>query len=314
MNEEVKNENYNTKGKLNTMSKQRVKCILETVTIEPLLVLYEITTKLAEPAIKTMELEKSCKVSNLFNNTICELVLKSTIQNIEDQNFQVQESISTMNLWLAPITTIVPLLMVLFLGSYSDKHNIRKPFLLIPIIGEILSIIGCLICAVFMTQTNLQTLGVMKQVVPSLFGGNTVLLMAIYSYIVDVSSVKMRTIRVGVVRLLMHFSNIVTRAVSGILFQHVGYYGILATVLVSAILGLIYGLFCVVEPKRSKNSKSERGNIHDVFNLNHAVDTFSILIKEKRGNNLRSIQIIISSLFIYHGAINGKFIANLIYL
>lgn len=302
--ENGKCENAGGTFKTNNVNEKRF--ILKKVTIELLVVIYLIAMKLAEPAIKTMELEKSCRVTNHFNNTVCKLVLNSSFQDIEHHNFQVQESISKMNLWLAPITTIMPTLMILFLGSYSDKHNVRKPFLLIPIAGEFLSIVGCLICAAFMNNISLEMLGVIRHVIPSLFGGHTVFLMATYSYIVDVSSVEMLTIRVGVVRLLIHFTNIITKAVSGILFHHIGYYGILSTVLISTIVGLIYGVCCVSEPGKLKKSKGEEPAIKDIFNPNHALETFLLLVKERKGNRLRSVQIIIFSLFIYHGVIQGK--------
>lgn len=296
----------NAEGKLKTDNAKEKSFILKKVTIELLVVIYLITVKLAEPAIKTMELEKSCKVTNHFNNTVCKLILNSAFQDIKHQNFQVQESISKMNIWLAPITTIMPTLMILFLGSYSDKHHVRKPFLLIPLAGEFLSNIGCLICAVFMNDISLEMLGVIRHVIPSLFGGHTVFLMATYSYIVDVSSVETRTVRVGVVRLLIHFTNIITKATSGIVFQQIGYYGILATALLSSLVGLIYGVCCVSEPRKLKEGKCEERAIKDVFNPNHAFETFLLLVKEKKGNRLRSVQIIIFSLLIYHGVIHGK--------
>lgn len=302
--ENGKCENAGGTYKTNNVHEKRF--ILKKVAIELLVVIYLIAMKLAEPAIKTMELEKSCRVTNQFNNTVCKLMLDSSFQDIQHHNFQVQESISKMNLWLAPITTIMPTLMILFLGSYSDKHNVRKPFLLIPIAGELLSIVGCLICAAFMNDISLEMLGVIRHVIPSLFGGHTVFLMATYSYIVDISSVEMLTIRVGVVRLLIHVTNIITKALSGILFHHIGYYGILATVLISDIVGLIYGVWCVSEPEKLKKSKREERAIKDIFNPSHASETFLLLVKERKGNSLRSVQIIIFSLFIYHGVIQGK--------
>lgn len=297
-------ENVGETFKTNNGNEKRF--TLKKITIELLVVIYLIAMKLAEPAIKTMELEKSCRVTNQFNNTVCKLVLDSSFQDIEQHNFQVQESISKMNLWLAPITTIMPTLMILFMGSYSDKHNVRKPFLLIPIVGELLSIVGCLICAAFMKHISLEMLGVIRHVIPSLFGGHTVFLMATYSYIVDISSVEMLTIRVGVVRLLIHFTNIITKAVSGILFHHIGYYGIFATVLISVIVGLIYGVCCVSEPEKFNQSNFKEGAIKDIFNPSHALETFLLLVKEKKGDRLRSVQIIIFALFIYHGVIQGK--------
>lgn len=287
--------------------REKAAYVCSMITIEPLSVIYEICTTLTVPAIRTMEFEKSCRVNHGFNNTICEMVLKSTIESIQDENIEIQKSISKMRSWLTPVTTIMPIIMVLFLGSYSDRHKIRKPFLVIPIVGEFLAIIGCCMCAIFMNEWSLEILGVIEQVLPSLFGGNTMFIMAVYSYIIDVSSPKMRTIRVGIVQLVTSISSVTVKASSGILFEHVGYYGVLGIVLVLCVVGIFYGTCIVSEPSPQKdNGKVGTSLINDIFDPTHASDTFCLLIKQKKGNKLLNIQIIVFVLSVYHGVVSGK--------
>lgn len=282
--------------------------ICSMITIEPLSIIYEICTTLTVPAIRTMEFEKSCRVNHGYNNTICEMVLKSTIESIQDENIEIQKSISKMRSWLTPVTTIMPIIMVLFLGSYSDRHKIRKPFLIIPIVGELLAITGCSMCAMFMNEWSLEVLGVIEQVIPSLFGGNTMFIMAVYSYIIDVSTPKMRTIRVGIVQLVTSISSVTVKATSGVVFEHVGYYGVLGIVFVLCVVGLIYGTCIVSEPSPQKdNAKVGISLINDIFNPRHATDTFCMLIKQKRRNKLLNIQIMVFALAVYHGVVSGKF-------
>lgn len=51
---------------------------------------------------------------------------------------QVQSHVSTLNIYASLIKTIPSIVFVLFLGPWSDKNG-RKPLMIIPIVGAILS-------------------------------------------------------------------------------------------------------------------------------------------------------------------------------
>lgn len=53
-----------------------------------------------------------------------------------DAEKEVQEKLSVINSIRNPISSIGPLVIILFAGPYSDKKNLRVPCMLIPYIGE----------------------------------------------------------------------------------------------------------------------------------------------------------------------------------
>lgn len=83
-----------------------------------------------------------CRVNLQYNSTICSAILTGNHSNYSRENEEVQKVISTMHSWQQPVQSFTPLVLVLFLGSFSDRHKCRKPFFLMPIIGELFGIAG----------------------------------------------------------------------------------------------------------------------------------------------------------------------------
>lgn len=51
--------------------------------------------------------------------------------------------------WKTFIQSSLPAVLILFVGSWSDRHGRRKPCMLLPIVGELLTSIGLLVCTYF---------------------------------------------------------------------------------------------------------------------------------------------------------------------
>lgn len=65
----------------------------------------------------------------------------------EDQT--VQKLVAQMVGWKSIVQSSLPCLLLLFWGSWSDRHHRRKPCMIVPIIGECMKIIGLLLCYYF---------------------------------------------------------------------------------------------------------------------------------------------------------------------
>lgn len=62
----------------------------------------------------------------------------SLVKNVCLAEKESQKLISKLYAYRSPIGTTFVLVIVLFAGAWSDKHQIRKPFMLVPFFGEIL--------------------------------------------------------------------------------------------------------------------------------------------------------------------------------
>lgn len=97
----------------------------------------------------------------------------------------------------APISAIFPLIIVLFAGGYSDKYNLRKPCMIIPVVGDMCAVIVLLIASIFMYQLPMEFSGYLEKIFPAITGNFTLMIMGIFSYLTAISKEEDRTFRFG---------------------------------------------------------------------------------------------------------------------
>lgn len=278
--------------------KERLKYVAEVVTVEPLIGAYIIAAIVTKPALLVLEYDKACRANLGLNTTVCNDIAFGDGEAFFNSTLEVQLLISDVHSWQLPIQSVMPLVLVLFLGSYSDRHQWRKPFLLLPLIGELFAVAGCILSVVFMDSWTLEVLGVVQTIIPSFFGGQTMLVMAVFAYIADVSTVEMRTLRIGVVQIVINACVPLVQSFSAILFTSIGYIWVL--VIAGCLYGaaILYGVFFIREPKRPiKDNK--KGLLADVFDTRHAVDTFKMLLNKRSGNDRLFVALLLWGMFLY---------------
>ncbi|XP_060516433.1 uncharacterized protein LOC132695879 isoform X2 [Cylas formicarius] len=285
--------------------KEKMTDLKEAITVEPIVACYQMAISLSKPALDNLEFEKSCRVNLEYNDTICNAILSGNRGDYEEENARVQTVISVMHSWQQPIGSFMPLVLVLFLGSFSDRHKLRKPFLLMPIIGEIFGNAGCIICVIFMRQLPLQAQGVLQKVVPSFFGGQVMLVMASTSHIADVTSNEARTLRLGIVQIVISVTVLLVQPLSGFIFVKSGYLSVLITAALLNTAALMYCAFWIRE-KSCASQDTEKSILIDVFNPEHALDTFKFPFKKNPGNDRILIGLFILTVFVYRCAYEGE--------
>ncbi|EFA05975.2 uncharacterized protein LOC664490 [Tribolium castaneum] len=286
-------------------TKERLHYIKNIITVEPLIAAYLLASIICGPALYNLEFEKGCRSNLQLNDSICDAILSGEATNYSEENEKIQILIGDMHSWQIPLQSVMPLILVLFLGSYSDRHKLRKPFLLIPVLGEFFAVAGCILCVVFMKEWPLASQGIAQTVIPSFFGGQTMIVMAVFAYIADVSTVEMRTLRVGVVQIVLNVCTPVGQAVSGILFEKIGYYGVLSIAVVCYLFAILYGIFWIKEPHQP-DVISKKSFFVDAFDPKHAVETFNLLFKKSKGNNRAFVVAVLFILFIYSIVVTGE--------
>lgn len=187
---------------------QIVRKVVSFISVEPFVLCWVLPSCILIVAMENLNLEKSCRVNLALSNEICENMINKTINNIDcaDVDLSVTNETSTDHLnqlainvcraetesqkllsvifaLRAPIAAIFPLIIVLFAGGWSDKKGIRKPLVLFPILGELIGSIILLLSSIFMYEIPVEVPAFSERVIPSLFGGQTLMLMGIYSYL-----------------------------------------------------------------------------------------------------------------------------------
>ncbi|KAK9871942.1 hypothetical protein WA026_015191 [Henosepilachna vigintioctopunctata] len=280
---------------------EKFKYVREVITVEPLLTAYLVAAVICLPALLTLEYQKAC-LSNLgLNETVCQAIRESKHENYSDVNKEITILLSNIHSWQVPCQNIAPFILVLFLGSYSDRHQIRKPFMVLPLIGELFAVLGCILSVIFMKEWPVEIQGVLQTIVPSLFGGSTLVIMAIFSYIADSSTIEMRTLRVAVVQTVLNVALPVGQFLSGILFIHLDYIGVLSIAACLYTFGIVYGIFCIKETKKPKETSEKKNLLLDILDPTNALDTIKVLFKINTNPNITYFWTILSMFFIVTG-------------
>lgn len=235
---------------------QKFKYVLQNITVEPLVASLSICDRLKAIAVQNLNLEKACLVNLNYSQEVCKLIMKGqNISQYREAQKEGQELVAGMQIWNNFILYFFPCLLLLFMGSYSDRHNCRKPFMLLPILGNIMMILGLLVSTYYFEEVSLNYVGLIEAIFPALTGSWIVFYMAIYTYISTRTTLKERTFRIGLVSLSNTVANSVGSALAGVIVKELGYYGTFSFVGVTYTMCFVYGCYTIDElPARTSVS------------------------------------------------------------
>lgn len=196
--------------------------ILSFISVEPAVFCWLLPSCILIVAMENLNLEKSCLVNLQLSDEICKNMINKTINEINCANIDVKEMPTSFNSSLheltynvckaetdsqkllsvviglrSPISAVFPLIIVLFAGGWSDKKGIRKPLILLPILGELIGAVILLLSSIFMREIPMEVPAFSERVIPSLFGSQTLMLMGVYSYLTGITTEEDRTLRFG---------------------------------------------------------------------------------------------------------------------
>lgn len=168
----------------------RVKYMIQNVTVEPLLGIFIVSSVLGSLATQNLNLQKSCRVNLNMSDAVCTALEKRDRSNYTtNDEARVQELVTNMSMWQSVIQHTIPCIFVIFIGSWSDRTHKRKPILLLPIFGELIRVLGLLVCVYYFYELPMEVAGVVESVPSSLTGGWMIMFMAVFTYIADVTTV-----------------------------------------------------------------------------------------------------------------------------
>lgn len=268
------------------------------LTVEPFLCCYIVPSLISVLAVANLTHQMACRVNLQFNVTICSDLLSP---NNTEYEKQVEVTALSMLPWKTPLSSSIPAIMVLFLGSYSDRHRKRKPFLLMPLLGELLSTTGFIFCALNLSTWPMEISGIAESLFPALTGGITVMMMSVYSYIADVTTPENRTFRFGLVHILAAAIAAIGYAISGILYQSIGFYGVFTISIIIHLTGFIYCVFYIKEPRSAPADLPKKNICFDIFDPRHVVDTVVVVFKKRSGSERARIILLMLTFIVILG-------------
>ncbi|CAH2107663.1 unnamed protein product [Euphydryas editha] len=302
----VKNENLTKTLSL----REKLKNIKDNITVEPIMACYIMPSVLASLATQNLNLEKVCLVNLKYSVEICDALKSRQTENYTVYEENVQTYTAEMQAWKNVVQTAIPVLIILFVGAWSDKTGCRKACILIPIIGEFITCIGFIINTYFFYELPAEVAALTESIFPAITGGWFTNFIGVFSYIGDITTVEDRTYRVGIVNLFMSLGYPIGSALSGVLLTWIGYYGIFSLSASLYLFSLVYGYFYLEDPKRKQIKNKQTGCcgfLREFFDVALVIETFKVAFKKGTGNRRLRVCLLLIVVCVVFGPLQGEF-------
>ncbi|XP_067013290.1 probable peptidoglycan muropeptide transporter SLC46 isoform X1 [Anabrus simplex] len=297
----------------NLSFREKARYMITHITVEPIGALYIMPSVLASLATQNLNLEKACYVNLKYGDEVCQALTARKTANYKAEETKVQQLVAGMIMWKTIVQSALPSILMLFLGSWSDRRGRRKPLMLMPIVGEFLTSIGLIFCTYFFYELPMEVAGVVEALFPALTGGWFIMFMAVYSYIGDITTVKMRTVRIGFVSLCNHIGVPIGMALSGILYVKIGFYGIFSIAAVLYTIIFCYTMFRIQEERKplsveekKKREQQKCWRFHELVDLKHVAETFRVVFKNDKHDRRRRVIMLMVCCMVIIGPLHGE--------
>lgn len=302
---QVKKSEKKLSGRIKEYIKQTW-ALKSKVTVEPFVICYVLPSVLAGLAVQNLCLEKSCLVNLQYDEDTCSHIMQGRTHNYTEQEKNVQKMVAGMTAWSFPLQTALPGILTLFVGAYSDRTGNRKSFMVLPILGKLISVFGIILSTVFFLKVGLNETAVIEGLPPALAGGRVAMTMAVYSYVTDITSESERTFRLGIITAILTLSRPIGLALSGIMTRRFGYYGVFTVACIFYMTGFVYILFRLKEKKKKKIDNEEPETVCSTFSVQDLAATVNVAFKPREGSRRLQIILIMFAYMLIVGPVLGK--------
>ncbi|KAL4704080.1 hypothetical protein ACJJTC_004426 [Scirpophaga incertulas] len=206
---------------------ERLKIIKKNVTVEPIMACYVMPSVLSSLAVQNLNLEKACRVNLNYSSEICDALELRQTANYSMYENEVQTLIATIQGWKNVVQTAIPVMLILFVGAWSDKVGKRKACILMPIVGEFMTCIGFMLNTYFFYELPVEVAALTES---------------------NISSYNWRLVHV------LRYP--IGSALSGVILRWVGYYGVFAISGSLYFFSLMYGIFYLEDSKKKVEVKT----------------------------------------------------------
>ncbi|GBP07923.1 hypothetical protein EVAR_78077_1 [Eumeta japonica] len=194
---------------------------------------------------------------------------------------EVQQYLSMVTMMHSVSGAIVPTILSLFLGAWSDKYG-RKPLIMWPLLG--MSLTSYLLVG-FAALNGLGPWWYLLTVIPFTFsGGYSALFTGSFCYMADISTEKDRSFRISLMEAGLLFGNVIGTLASPYLVRVLGNVPLLIVVASAYTLAYVYVLFWIKESVK----KATQGSMRSLFDFSLIRDLVRTCVK-KRPNKRRKI-------------------------
>ncbi|XP_076067360.1 proton-coupled folate transporter-like [Oratosquilla oratoria] len=245
------------------------------VTVEPVLLLHMLAVFMQIFTLQDLIYAKVCLQT--FSEDECTDIYDTS--NAEVLN-RVQTKASHWVLSSTLSMALPSIIAAQFIGSWSDTYG-RKIPLILPSLGGIFSSLVYIIMSVYLSHVPVAYV-ILASVISGTFGGFAACIMTCMSYIAQVSSMRARTMRVGVIESMVFVGGTMGPFMGGWLQDAGGRQVVFTVILALHAANVIYIIFVVknIQPRHPPQTKWWQAG----FSFRHLRDSLSTIIKSRQEN------------------------------
>nr|CAD7407554.1 unnamed protein product [Timema poppensis] len=264
---------------------------LSFISVEPVMFFYMFAFMLTSVVEQAFFVNKACQVNLGYSQEIC---LDLTNDNFTEENKKVQVIVSNFHQNNNIASHVVPIVLALVIGSWSDRRGRKLP-LIMGLIGKLFYSIMVIISS---TQDTwpLETIILAASLPSALTGSDLAIFMAAFSYLSDITTPKDRTLRVSILDVVYLATMPTGIALGKYLFNltdrsYTIMFSLNASMLLIAILYTIARLEWRTTPSQQPLNSSTNC-CTDFFDKEHVIQSVKTVIK-KRPHHRRAYLIIL---------------------
>ncbi|XP_047351898.1 proton-coupled folate transporter isoform X1 [Vespa velutina] len=269
---------------------------MRNVSVEPTMWLYMMAFMVTSVVEQDFFIYKACRVDHDLSEETC-----VNLKTNKTLNAEVQITVSEFHQWNNIAGHVVPIILALFFGNWSDRHGRKLP-LILGLIGKFIYSFMVIINSLINTW-NLNMVIYTASLPMGMLGGDVAIFASCFSYISDVTKVQQRTLRITILD-VVYLSTMPTGvALGSYLFTKVlnSSYSIMFTInSVLLVIAIIYS-FLNLKWRTSTQQRQMLGvnPFIDFFDKKHVAETIKTLIRRRNNHERVYLWIFLLAMALY---------------
>lgn len=254
--------------------------------LEPALFALYFAFNLTNAVLQNQLLKQTCLSMN-YNLTICEnLNADNETKDVEEE---IQPKVANINMTILIFNSVIPALLSLILGSWSDIYGRRK-ILMMSFSGYTCTI--ALITLFSYISDNVETISpwwyLVAELPMSFAGGWPLLDIGVCCYVADLSNEQNRSFRLGTITFLNFMSNVSAYYSSSFILEATNLTTVFIISFSCAVIGFLWAFFMIDETVITPQGVSFNDQVKEIFSSGRIKEIF-ITFRRPRDNNGRKI-------------------------
>ncbi|XP_059080926.1 proton-coupled folate transporter-like isoform X1 [Tigriopus californicus] len=297
MSKSASGSKLNMGGTFWAKAKHGPKKILDNITIEPMIILFNFSDALDMLSLDQLKIEKTCIQKFNYTSEMC-----SNLVEYEDANLEVQNYVAQFNVYVTVIVSIFPAILAFYMGAWCDLIG-RKVIMLAFFSAKALGA-AFLVCYSHWMDMPLEYFFV-AMAIPSIMGGDPAFNMSVYSFISDISRPEQRAFRMG----MIHISTKIFRPFALPLGAWLLREGSFVAVTATSCGGFALGGFLLWLRLRSFNwtpVKSDTDSKRNMFHPYHVWDSITTIFKPRPNHRRMYLLLLMGTMISIYAPFQGE--------